>query len=119
MPRFTSPAKTMFPVERALLIINRTAGTGQGEAVAERLALLFRQGLDGLSEVKIELISNHADARACAAAFVCESEAQALIVAGGGGGTLRSVIEGICDSSAPERVRVGALRMGSGNVLAK
>jgi diacylglycerol kinase family enzyme len=46
-----------------------------------------------------------------------------LLVAGGGGGTLRAVIEGICDVSTklpePRRVRVGALRMGSGNVLAK
>lgn len=114
----------MFPVERALLIINRMAGTGQGESVAENLTLLFRQGLDGLSQVKIELVSDHADARACAAGFMSETEAPGLIVAGGGGGTLRAVIEGICDSHlaelpGPERVRVGALRMGSGNVLAK
>ena len=113
-----SPAKTMFPVERALLIINRTAGTGQGESIAERLSLLFKQGLDGVSEVKVELVDEHAAARACAAGFITECEGQALVVAGGGGGTLRAVIEGICDSS-PERVRVGALRMGSGNVLAK
>ena len=119
-----SPAKTMFPIARALLVINRIAGTGQGESVVEKLTLLFRQGLDGLSAVNVELVSNHEDARACAAAFVCESESPALVVAGGGGGTLRAVIEGICDSSTaqlpgPERVRVGALRMGSGNVLAK
>ena len=112
-----SPAKTMFPVERALLIINRNAGTGQGESVAEKLASLFRQGLDELSQVKVELVSNHADARACAAGFISESEAPALIVAGGGGGTLRAVIEGICDTHRnTDRVRVGALRMGSGNV---
>ena len=114
-----SPAKTMFPVERALLIINRTAGTGQGEAVAERLAAYFEQGLDGLSQVKVEAVSNHADARACAARFVSESEAPALVVAGGGGGTLRAVIEGIYDIKATQRVRVGALRMGSGNLLAR
>ena len=119
-----SPAKTMFPVERALLIVNRTAGTGQGKSVIEKLTLLFRQGLDGLSAVNVELVSNHEDARACTAGFIYESKTPAIIVAGGGGGTLRAVIEGICDSSAaelpgPERVRVGALRMGSGNVLAK
>jgi len=115
----------MFPVERALLIINRTAGTGGGESIAEKLTLLFKQGLEQLSEVKVNLVSNHAAARACAAGFISESEAPALIVAGGGGGTLRAVIEGICDSRTSadlpgsQRVRVGALRMGSGNVLAK
>jgi len=112
------PAKTMFPVERALLMINRSAGTGQGGSVVERLSSVFKQELGGLSGVKVELVSDHADARARAAGFISESEAPALIVAGGGGGTLRAVIEGIYDTHATERVRVGALRMGSGNLLA-
>lgn len=114
---------TMFPVERALLIINRTAGTGQGNAITEELTLLFKRGLNQLAQVKVEQVSNHADARARAAEFISESETPALIVAGGGGGTLRATIEGICDVSeelpGPQRVRVAALRMGSGNVLAK
>jgi hypothetical protein len=109
----------MLPVERALLIVNRSAGTGQGGPVAERLSLLFKQNLRELSQVRVELVSDHADARARAAGFMSESEAPALIVAGGGGGTLRAVIEGIYDTHSTERVRVGALRMGSGNVLAK
>ena len=124
-PPFDQPSTIMFPVERALLIINRNAGTGQGDAIAEELTLHFRHGLDQLSDVRVELVSNHADARACTAEFVSESETPALVVAGGGGGTLRAAIEGICDSRVseelpgPERVRVAALRMGSGNVLAK
>ena len=115
----------MFPVERALLIINRKAGTGQGDSIAEKLTLLFRHGLDQLSDVRVELISTHADARACTAEFFSESDAPALVVAGGGGGTLRATIEGICDARVseelpgPDRVRVAALRLGSGNVLAK
>ncbi|HEX6648026.1 MAG TPA: diacylglycerol kinase family protein [Pyrinomonadaceae bacterium] len=112
-------------MERALLIINRTAGTGQNESVANDLTILFKQALQKLSHVHVELVSDHADARARAAAFVSESDSPALVVAGGGGGTLRAVIEGICDSRTseelpgPQRVRVGALRMGSGNLLAK
>jgi diacylglycerol kinase family enzyme len=115
----------MFPVERALLIINRSAGTGQREAIAEKLTSLFKQGLSELTHVQVELVSDHAAARACSAQFISRSEAPALVIAGGGGGTLRAVIEGICDSRTsgelpgPQRVRVGALRMGSGNVLAK
>ena len=115
----------MLPVKRALLIINRNAGTGQDSSIAEKLTLLVRHGLDQLSDVRVELVSNHADARVCTAEFISESEAPALVVAGGGGGTLRATIEGICDSRnseelpGPERVRVAALRMGSGNVLAK
>jgi diacylglycerol kinase family enzyme len=130
-----SPAKTareislanphMLSVERALLIINRNAGTGQADALTETLTLLFSRGLDRLSQVRVEQVSNHAAARACVAEFMSESEASALVVAGGGGGTLRATIEGICDACVsnelpgPQRVRVAALRMGSGNVLAK
>jgi diacylglycerol kinase family enzyme len=110
----------MFSVERALLIINRAAGTGEGETIAEKLTVLFKQGLDGLSRLEVRLVSDHPAARACVAEFLSESEAPALVVAGGGGGTLRAVIEGICESrEAAERVRVGALRMGSGNLLAR
>lgn len=108
----------MFPVERALLIINRAAGTGQGESSVEQLTSLFRQTLDELSEVRIELVDDHATARACAAQFSASAASPALVVAGGGGGTLRAVIEGICDSRN-SAVRVAALRMGSGNVLAR
>ena len=100
-------------------MINRSAGTGQGGSVVQSLSSVFTQELGGLAEVKVELVSDHAEARARAAIFISESEAPALIVAGGGGGTLRAVIEGIYDTHATERVRVGALRMGSGNLVAK
>jgi diacylglycerol kinase family enzyme len=108
----------MLPVARALLIINRTAGAGQDEASVAQLTSLFRRELAELRDVQVELVSNHADARACAARFSTANETPALIVAGGGGGTLRAVIEGICESRIAT-VRVGALRMGSGNVLAR
>jgi Diacylglycerol kinase catalytic domain len=114
----------MFPVERALLIINVTSGTGCGEELAGRLTTDFRQALTGLASAHVKLVRDHAETRAVANGFIRESERPALVVAGGGGGTLRAVIEGICDSGTPtalpgkELVRVGALRMGSGNVLA-
>lgn len=108
----------MFPVERALLIINRTAGTGQGATGVEQLTSLFKQALAELPEVRVESVRNHPEARDRAVRFLSTSNAPALIVAGGGGGTLRAVIEGICDSRG-SAVRVGALRMGSGNVVAR
>src|SRR5215216_3924942 len=106
----------MFPVDRALLIINRTAGAGQDESTVEQLSSRFKQTLGELSEVRIELVNDHPSARVCAAQFISTSEAPAMVIAGGGGGTLRAVIEGVCDSGN-SAVRVGALRMGSGNVL--
>ena len=73
----------------------------------------------------MEVVEDHPSARACAAEFLAASEAPALVVAGGGSGTLRAVIEGLCEESpggrppGRERVLVGALRMGSGNPLAR
>jgi diacylglycerol kinase family enzyme len=122
----------MSQVERALLIINRAAGVGHGDAVAERLSSMFREGLGEGTQAHVEVVADHPAARACATRFLNASEAPAVIIAGGGGGTLRAVIEGICSQPAHvagfgastslpgrERVCVGALRMGSGNVLAK
>jgi len=113
----------MFPVKRALLIINRKAGTGQGDAVADKLTSTFRQSLDQCSSVKVELVGDHTAARTCAAEFISACEAPAFIVVGGGGGTLRATIEGICErhvsEELPQHVRLAALRLGSGNVVAK
>src|SRR6266511_2404775 len=88
----------MILVERALLIINRTSGVGHGEGLADKLTSLFNQGLTGVSQIHVKLVSDHAEARACTAGFLSEFRAPAFIVAGGGGGTLRAVIEGICDA---------------------
>src|SRR5260370_23735776 len=47
-----------------------------------------------------------------------------LVVAGGGGGTLRAVVEGVLEAvppapPGPDVVRLAALRMGSGTVVAR
>ncbi len=113
----------MFPIKRALLIVNRAAGIGN-DVVVENLSSIFKEALTGRAEVKIALVSDHQTARNRTTEFMQSSNEPSVIIAGGGG-TLRAVIEGICGEHAsgplpgPERVRVGALRMGSGNVLAK
>jgi Diacylglycerol kinase catalytic domain len=107
---------------RTLLIVNRSAGTGHGQAIVDRLGAM----LAGLTdEMRVEVVEDHPTARERANEFLWASGAPAVVVAGGGSGTLRAVIEGLCEGSeagelpGPERVRVGALRMGSGNPLAR
>jgi diacylglycerol kinase-like protein len=115
----------MYPVKRALLIINRASGVGLGDVAADRLSLMFEEALRELTAVEVALVSDHPAARSSAAKFISASDETSLIIVGGGGGTLRAVIEGICGGEpskplpGPQRVRVGALRMGSGNILAK
>ncbi len=110
---------------RILLIVNRSAGLGHGSVVVDRLRAMLAELRGGRATLQVEVVGDHPAARACANEFLVASDAPAVIVVGGGSGTLRAVIEGLCEGSAAgelpghERVRVGALRMGSGNPLAR
>jgi Diacylglycerol kinase catalytic domain len=112
-------------VERILLIVNRTAGTGHGRAIVDRLRTMLAEFSDERVTLRVEVVGDHPAARASANAFLTASNAPAVIIVGGGSGTLRAVIEGLCQGSAEgelpgrDRIRVGALRMGSGNPLAR
>jgi Diacylglycerol kinase catalytic domain len=112
-------------VERSLLIVNRASGTGHGHAVVERLRKALAGALGERVTLRVEIVDDHPSARTCAAEFLAVSGAPALVIAGGGSGTLRAVIEGLCEGSPGGRppgrewVLVGALRMGSGNPLAR
>ena len=115
----------MTTIKRVLLIVNRTAGTGRDGRVADRLRAILADSLGERVSVEVALVNDHPTARTCANDFLNASVAPAAIIVGGGGGTLRACIEGVCDGSEvgrlpdARRVRLGALRLGSGNVLAK
>jgi hypothetical protein len=111
--------------ERILLIVNRSAGIGHGDATVEGLRAMLAELSGERATLQVEVVEDHPAARGCANEFLAASDAPALVVVGGGSGTLRAVIEGLCEGRAAgelpghERVRVGALRMGSGNPLAR
>lgn len=106
----------------ALLILNQSAGTGHAGAEADALAAALVKSSS--RPVDVAAVDSHPAARAAAARFAAEAGTGSLVVAAGGGGTLRAVVEGVMDASPVEpppadRLRVGALRMGSGNVIAR
>lgn len=106
----------------ALLVFNRSSGVGHGAADAERIAEAIHEG--AATVVETAVVGDHLQARAAAAAFVTAAARPALVVAAGGGGTLRAVVEGIMDvfpdrPPGPDVLCLGALRMGSGNVIAR
>jgi hypothetical protein len=112
-------------VERVLLVVNRASATGYGISTVDCLRSTLDEALGHKIEIRVEVVDNHPQAREQTEAFLAMSDAPALVIAGGGSGTLRAVIEGICVGSepgrlsGPERVRIAALRMGSGNPVAK
>jgi len=112
-------------VERVLLVINRSSATGYSDATIGRLRSTLEHTLGEKTKLQVEVVGGHPQARAQAKAFLTATDAPALVIAGGGSGTLRAVIEGVCEDSEPgnlpgrERICIAALRMGSGNPLAK
>jgi len=108
----------------ALLILNRASGTGHPAQLVAQLGNALRSGHDSSLEVETTVVDTHPEARSAAARFAINAPRPSLLVAAGGGGTLRAVVEGVMDTfpSAPPRadvLQLAALRMGSGNVVAR
>ncbi len=108
----------------ALLILNRASGTGHPAELADRLAKALESGYGRSLEVHTVVVDDHPEARSAAAQHAASASRPSLVVAAGGGGTLRAVVEGVLDAfpaapPGPDVVRLAALRMGSGNVVAR
>lgn len=106
-----------------LVLLNRSAGTGHSESLSGDLVAALRAGYGAPLEVNTKVLDDHPGVRSAAAAFVASAH-PALVIAAGGGGTLRAVVEGVMDAfpEAPppaEAVLVAGLRMGSGNIVAR
>ena len=108
----------------ALVILNRASGTGHPAVLAETLGNALRSGHGSELDLETIVIDSHPDARSAAAEFARFAARPSLLLAAGGGGTLRAVVEGVMDAFPSTRptedaVRLAALRMGSGNVVAR
>jgi diacylglycerol kinase (ATP) len=111
-------------VERLLLIVNRASGTGCDASLAARLLRELRSAAPGVGELELALVADHPSTRLATRAFLAGSDRPAAVIVGGGGGTLRAAVEGVADNAGgalpgADRVVLGALRMGSGNVIAR
>jgi hypothetical protein len=108
----------------ALLILNRASGTGHPAEFADQLGKALQSGYGSALEIGTVVVDDHPGARSAAAHHASAAPRPSLIVAAGGGGTLRAVVEGVLEAfpaapPGPALVRLAALRMGSGNVVAR
>jgi hypothetical protein len=114
----------MSRVCQVTLLVNRTAGTGRDVRMCEAMASALSDVLDG-ARVELAVVENHPSARERARTIIQDGLGPAAVLVSGGGGTLRAVVEGICDGQpcgklpGAEEVRLGVLRMGSGNAVAR
>ena len=118
-----SPSTTGSRIASALLVANQRAATGHS---ASAIAPLQRVLVDRFGSTStVQLANGHASVTRAVFDFLQNSPRPSLVIAGGGGGTLRAVIEAVRavapSGSLPgaDRVRLAALRLGSGNVFAK
>ncbi len=91
--------------------------------MVEQLGDALRSGQGSNLEVEAMVVDNHPEARSAASQFARFASRPSLLLAAGGGGTLRAVVEGVMDAfpSTPptaDVLKLAALRMGSGNVVA-
>jgi diacylglycerol kinase-like protein len=108
----------------ALLILNRASGTGHQADVADELAKALQSGYGAPLQIQTVVVDDHPDARSAAAHHASAAPRPTLVVVAGGGGTLRAVVEGVLEAfpatpPGPDVLRLAALRMGSGNVVAR
>ena len=102
-----------------LLAINAAAGTGNTPKLDRNLAEILRKRLGHEHHVKLDRAEGHEAIRNSAWAFARQHPEDAVIIAGGGGGTFRAVIEGVGIEKPNQNLCLGALRMGSGNIIAR
>ncbi|MFQ5873500.1 MAG: diacylglycerol kinase family protein, partial [Dehalococcoidia bacterium] len=113
------------PIARVLLVVNRSSASGHGSATVGRMVSASQDALGRRVPIQVETVDDHPEVKARTADFFSRSGAPALVVAGGGSGTFRAMVEGICEGytskSLPgaDKVLISALRMGSGNPVAR
>jgi hypothetical protein len=112
-------------IERVLLVVNREAAGGRSTGETERIAAALAEACGPGIDVTFRLVDGHPAVTRVVGEFLSVAPGPSLVVAGGGGGTVRAAIEAPCAQSpagnlpGEERLQFAALRLGSGNVLAK
>ncbi len=108
----------------ALCLVNRASGTGRTAADLAQLREAFDREFAAISRRAFVVTTDHADVTAQTRAFLKTAPAPHFLLAGGGGGTTRALVQGILEAADAgevelSQVRAACLRLGSGNVVAK
>ncbi len=110
--------------QSALLIVNRPSGTGRSPADLDYLRQAFDADFASIPQRLFRVTDGHAEVLRLTQEFLTSTPGPCCLLAGGGGGTTRALVHGLLTELAKETidadaVRVGVLRLGSGNLIAK
>jgi hypothetical protein len=111
-------------IKDMLFIINLEAGTGYEKTEVQELISVIQDRIDPCTRLCIETVSDHPAIIRLTESFIKRNTQEKVIIAGGGGGTLHAVITAIYKLKEKSHqplppIKIGTLRMGSGNVIAK
>lgn len=108
-------------VEQVCLVVHARAGMGDHAAVMRTMVRTLRADLGRRIRVRLAMAESHAEVMARVRSLVRAATGPTLLVAGGGSGTLRCVVEGAEAERGPSvpQMVFSALRLGSGNVVAR
>ena len=110
--------------QSVLLIVNRPSGTGRSAADLDKLRQAFETHFAPANARVFQVTEGHESVLQITREFLRANPGPHCLLAGGGGGTTRAVINGLLAECTPgsaglAAARVGVLRLGSGNLIAK
>ena len=110
--------------QSALFVVNQSSGLGRGAAEIERLHQEFDRAFAFIPPRVVEIAATHEQARQFTRNFLTTHAAPYFLLAGGGAGTSRAMLQGVMELVAEKKIQLrdvyfSALRLGSGNVVPK
>jgi diacylglycerol kinase family enzyme len=83
-------------MKNLLLLVNRRAGSGHGTDALDALRIKAEELFSGDFQVNFHAAQTHLEIERAAEEFAARTKEASVIIAGGGGGTLGAVINGVC-----------------------
>jgi diacylglycerol kinase family enzyme len=112
-------------IASALFTVNRPAGAGHSPQEVQTLETTFHKQFHSFIPHRLcEVTANHHEVRQVTQDFLRTFPGPWLLLSGGGSGTNRAQIQAVMEnvvkgSIRPDDIYLGALRLGSGNIIPK
>jgi diacylglycerol kinase family enzyme len=109
-------------VKSALLVINRTSGTGRTPGDVDCLRTAFYHLFASIPNCIFVVTNSHDEVVRQTRDFLTSAPGPHFLLAGGGGGTNRALVQGLMEQVEKgiiqlKDVQISSLRLGSGNVV--
>jgi len=107
-----------------LLVVNKSSGSGRSKSELKTIANSFKSRFETIPIRKFVIAQSHQEVTQITQGFLRRTPGPWLVISGGGSGTQRAMIQGIMTAvqkghAALNKITHSALRLGSGNIIAR